>query len=175
LQKGSIIAPVKIAADAAEAAAREIMVMLAKAGRRTVINNSILNTFEKAEATAKTAVTAADTAANIVMKANEEVKAGIVNEETELTIANALTMSKEAEMAVKTAVEEIKKIPKGNVSNEFKRSAVIAAKKATEAAMNIWKGIYDKMYSILEVRGGRKHRKHTHRKRKHHKRYTARK
>jgi hypothetical protein len=169
LRRGAVRSTVKIAADKAETAAKETLTLLGAVGRGMEINSTVLNTSESVMATAKVAVTAADAAINAIKNAEEAVKAGIVNSETEKMADHALKISKEAEVAVKNAVKEVKTIKEGNTSTPSLRNVVIAAKNVADEARKNWAELYDRMNRMS---GGRKH---TQRKHKHQKRYTARK
>jgi ribonuclease HII len=197
-QRAKFTASVKNAANMARTAAAKIVELWGAAGRGMQINSNSFTAADNAMAAANVAVNAAS---NAVKNAKEAVKTGIVNNEVKDTMANALTMSKDAKTAVNNAVNAINavkdvkmkegnistpslqnsvnavkevKMKEGNASSPSIQNAVIMAKKATESAMKIWENLDNTMGGMSK--GGRyTHRKHTQRKRKHHKRYTARK
>lgn len=134
---------------------------------------------------AKAAVNADINAATINNEAKEVVmkaipKSKMLQEILMLVAAikDAVVISNEAKVAVNTAVESILVIKKEkNTFNRTDLIIVITAKNATERAMHTWNQINDMIpKNQTSSKGGRyTHRKHTQRKRKHHKRYTARK
>jgi hypothetical protein len=134
---------------------------------------------------AKAAVNADINAATINNEAKEVVmkaipKSKMLQEILMLVAAikDAVVISNEAKVAVNTAVKSILvDKEKQNTFNRNDQIIVITAKNATERAMHTWNQINDMIpKNQTSSKGGRyTHRKHTQRKRKHHKRYTARK
>jgi hypothetical protein len=189
LRRGAVRSAVKMAADKAEIAAREMYHMLKALPISTEINSNAANASEKAKTAAEAAVTAAEVAVNAMKNAEETLKVGIANNETKALVNNktkkevwnglnmirkaesimgdVLNISKVAETEVKKAIDELNKIEKGTILTRYTQYPVIVAKNATEKARNIWTHIYNRLNGMS---GGRKY---TQRKRKHQKRYTA--
>lgn len=169
LRRGAILSMVNIAKDTAQIAVIKMHDMLKEVRISTDKNNKADNTSKNSKTAIDAAVTAAIAAVNAIKNADEALKAGFVNNETKTLMEDALNISKTADVEVTNAIDTLSKIKTGTTLTRNMQSPVIVAKKATEKALNIWTRIYNRMDGMLK--GGR----YTQRKRKHHKRYTARK